>query len=450
MQDSHKDDSAAILVGRLIRSYRDDLRRNGRRLSQEGLLDLMVERGEEYAANLDRSSLSRWESGARLAPREFLISFGRSLRVPGSEMDRMLSLAGYDALGDEEGRAAVLAAAQSVESQVESLQREVRSLVDSASPYGPPVDVHGVARDALRRVAPPTIYALLAGFAMNALGLNETPALLGYVLGAHAIVIGQGAARWVKPGRDPSEHDRVVDLFFMSLSFTLNASLLIGAFDKTDHFGFYSIEALTNTPLTFLFTILAHLALSLAASTMFSLLWRRQQGSGRRGAFQRAVWTTLLPLLFTYISISIVANLGAWISLLVVFGILLGAFTTIVALNEPGITLGDVDFVLRAAIVVIALLCAVGVTGSTISYLDPGMMTLAFGFRLIPLGEVSAEQLGYTAEERVKLMRMGNLCMYAALIAYLAAVVGGYLLMTIRRTASRPGPCANQQFGPCE
>ena len=68
MDDSHRDDSAATLVGRLIRSYRDDVISNGKRLTQEGLLYLMVERGEEYATDLDRSNVSRWESGARLAP----------------------------------------------------------------------------------------------------------------------------------------------------------------------------------------------------------------------------------------------------------------------------------------------------------------------------------------------------------------------------------------------
>ena len=435
--ESHRDDGAAILVGRLIRSYRDDARRNGRRLSQEGLLDLMVERGEEYASDMDRSSVSRWESGTRLAPREFLVAFGRSLRVPGPEMDRMLSLAGYDTLSDEEGWTAILAAAQSVESQVESLQREVRSLIDSASPPEPPVDTYAVARDALWRMAPPGVYALVVGFVLNALGLNGTVALLGYILVALAIVIGQGVLRWLKPERDRYEHDHVVDLFFISLFFTLNASLLIGAFDKTDHFGFYTIEAFTNTPMSFLATFLAHLALSLVASIMFSVLWRRQQGSNRgRSAFERAVWTTLPPLLFTYISISIFANLGAWISLMVIFGILFGAFTTIVALNEPGMALGDVGFVLKAAIVVIALLCTVGVAGSLIAYLEPGMMMTAFEFRIIPLGEVSVEQLGYTPEERVKLMRVGNLCTYVAVIVYLATVVGGYLLVTIRRAAS--------------
>ena len=119
MGELHNDHSAAILVGRLIRSYRDDARSEGRRLSQEGLLNLMVERGEEYAADLDRSNVSRWESGARLAPREFLVALGRTLNLPKPEVDRMLSLAGYETLGEEEGRAAMLAAAQSIESRVD-------------------------------------------------------------------------------------------------------------------------------------------------------------------------------------------------------------------------------------------------------------------------------------------------------------------------------------------
>ena len=346
MDDFHRDASAAVLIGRLIRSYRDDARRHGQRLSQDGLLDLMVERGEEYAANLDRSSVSRWESGERLAPREFVVAFGRSLRVPGQEVDRMLSLAGYDTLADEESRAAILAAAQSVESQVESLQREVRSLIDSASPRPSPVDAYAIARDALWRIAPPGVYAVVVGTVLNALGLNETPALLGYVLGAYAIVIGLGVLRWVKPSRERSEHDRAVDLFFMSLFFMMDSSLLAGAFEKTDHFGFYTIEAFTNTPISFLFTILSHLALSLVASIMFSVLWRRQHGSDR-SVFERAVWTTLPPLLFTYISISLATNLGGWYFFMVVFGILFGTFTAIVALNEPGMALAAVGFVLR-------------------------------------------------------------------------------------------------------
>ena len=436
MRNYHRVDGSAILVGRLIRSYRDDARRNGGRLSQEGLLDLMVERGEEYAADLDRSSLSRWEGGARLAPREFLVAFGRSLRVPEQEVDRMLSLAGYDALADEESRAAILAAAQSVESQVESLQREVRSLIGAARPPHPPVDVYGVARDALRRSAPPGLFVLVVGFILNALSLNGTPALLGYVLGTHAIVIGQGVLRWARRSRGRSEHDHVVDLFFMSLFVVMDSSRLIGAFHKTDHFGFYTIEPFMNTPMSSLSTGLSHLTLALGASIMFSVLWRRQQGSGRRSAFERAFWTTLPPILFAYVSIGIVISLGGWNFFTIVYGILLGAFTTIVALNEPDMELGDGAFVLKAAIAVIGLLCAIGVAGSLIAHFDPGMMMTSVDFRIIPLREVSPEQLGYTPEEGLALMRVGHLGLYAEVITYLVTVVGGYLLVTIRRAAS--------------
>ncbi|MCE2458135.1 MAG: hypothetical protein J4G14_10015, partial [Dehalococcoidia bacterium] len=58
MTESDRNDSGAVLVGRLIRTYLDEARRNGRRLTQEGLLDLMVELGDESAASWDRSMIS--------------------------------------------------------------------------------------------------------------------------------------------------------------------------------------------------------------------------------------------------------------------------------------------------------------------------------------------------------------------------------------------------------
>ena len=186
----------------------------------------------------------------------------------------------------------------------------------------------------------------------------------------------------------------------------------------------------------FLLTILSNLALSLAASIMFSVLWRRQQGPGRgRSAFERAVWTTLPPLLLTYVTVCIFTNLGAWISLMAIFVVLFGAFTIIVALNEPGMSLGDANFVLRAAIAAITILCSFGVAGALVSYMDMDTALTAADIRIIPLPEISAEELGYTPEEGVKLLRLGTLWMSLANISYLVTVVGGYLLVTIRRTA---------------
>ncbi len=440
MDESRGDNGAAVLVGRLIRSFRDDLRPNGRRLSQEGLLHLMVARGEEVADNMDRSTLSRWETGERLAPREFLEALGRTCDIPQHVLDRLMSLAGYDGPGDETERESTAATVRDIESQVATIQRDIRSLVDAAASPEPALDAFAVVKSTLRRAALPGVFALAVGFVLNAVGQNGTLALLVYALAVLALVLGQGVLRWVKRDRDLPERDHVVDLFYISLFFTLNASLLISMLTKSDHFGFHTSAAFTNTPVSFLLTMLAHLAhlaLSLAGSVMFSVLWSRQYGPrGSLSAFSRAFWTTLPPLLFVYINLVVFTNLGNWIHFTYIFGILFIAFATIVAFNEPGMALRDGGFVLKAAVVVTTLLGALGIIGTLAGYLDPGLVMTAEDFRIIPLREVSPEALGYTDEERSALWRLGILWMSFATIVYIVAVVGGYLIMTINRLAS--------------
>ena len=227
-----------------------------------------------------------------------------------------------------------------------------------------------------------------------------------------------------------------MDLFFISIFFTSNTSVLIGALTKADHFGFYTIEAFTNTPMPFLFATLAHLSISLIASVMFSVLWRRQSGTEEIGStFSRAVWITLPPLLFAYGSIVVFTNLGVWMSFMVVYGILFGTFTTIVALNEPEMNLVDADFFLKAAIVVITLLTVFGVIAVIIGYMEPHVLVTVSEFRIISLPPISAEDLGYTPEEGIQYLRIGGAWMALANIVYLTTVVGGYLLVTIRRAA---------------
>ena len=432
MDESGRDDSKDILVGRLIRSYRDDVRRKGRRLSQDGLIDLMVERGEESADSLDRSSVSRWESGARRAPREFLVAFGRALDIPKGEMDTMLSLAGYDSLREEERRDAILSATQRIETQMESIRRDVRSIADSNAEA--PVDTVAVVRSALWKIGPPGMYALVVGFVLNAMDLNGTLALLAYVVFSLAIVVGQGALRWLKRGPDRPERDQVVDLLFISLFFTLNTPLLIGALTKSDHFGFYTFDTFTNTPMPFLFTILVNLALSLVASVMFRLLWDRRHGMG---SFSHAVWTTLPPILFVYANIFVFTNLSNWIYFMLVLGTLFGAFVIIVALNEPEFELRDSDFVFRTVIVAIILLCSFGAVGTLLAQREPNIMITGAFYRIIPLPEISPEELGYTAEQGVERLRLGSLWMGVANMLYLVTVVGGYLIATIRRVSNR-------------
>ena len=437
MANSEKNDGAAALVGRLIRSYREDGRRNERRLSQDSLLEFMVERGESYAVNLDRVNISYWETGARLAPREFLIAFGRAFDIPQDEMDRILSFAGYDSPSDANGDEAVLKATQGIESRVESLQQDVRGLVDSTVEPEPRVNAPAVVKSALWRMAPPGIWILAAGFFFNAMDMNGTLILVGYVVIALSIAVGHGVVRWLNRGRDLWAREHIVDLFFISLFFTLNTQGLIATLTKADLFGFYTVEGFANTPMPFLFAMLVNLQLSLVASVMFSLLWsRRHAAKSGEGALSRAAWITLPPLLFAWANIVVSTNLGAWMYFLLIFGILFGAFTIIVALDESETALGEMRVVFKVLIVAIAVLTTFGFVSTLMGYIDPGMALTSAEFRIIPLPEISAEELGYTPEEGMKLIGLGILWKSLAAFLYLVIVVGGHLTMAIRRTTS--------------
>ena len=428
-----RDKSAALLVGRLIRSYRTSVRRNGRELSQEGLLELMVERGEDYADRLDRSSVSHWERGARLAPKEFLEAFGRALDVPRHEIDLILVLAGYDSPRDDNDRRAILVAASSINSMPERVQRDVRELVDFATRKPSLEDSSDVVGEALRRAVWPGMYVLAAGFALNAMGLESMAVLLAYALVAASVVAGKWVLQWLKSARDTSAQENIAGLFFISLFITLNSSVLIGAVTKADHFGFYTIAPFTNTPTPFVLTMIVNLGLSLAGLVMFSLLWRSQYRTEGRGAFARSVFITLPPILFVYVNIVIFTNFGAWIYFMIVFGVMFGSFTAIVAFNEPGLKLAQDGFALKATVLVIVLLCSVGVCSLIIVYMEPDMVMAAADFRIIPLPAVSHIDLGYTAEEGVERLRLGMMIMSLTTIVYTAVVVGGYLIMTVRR-----------------
>lgn len=189
----------------------------------------MVERGEGYAASLDRSSISHYERGTRLAPREFLEAFGRALDVPEREIDLMLALAGHESPRNDPGRDAVLAAARSIETWAESVQQDVRTLIDSVAPSGPPADATAVVWSTLRKAALPGVYALAVGFVLNAMGLNGTAVLLAYALVAASIVTGQWVLRWRKSPRESSAQEHISGLLFISLFVSLNSSVLIGA-----------------------------------------------------------------------------------------------------------------------------------------------------------------------------------------------------------------------------
>lgn len=87
------------------------------------------------------------------------------------------------------------------------------------------------------------------------------------------------------------------------------------------------------------------------------------------------------------------------------------------------------------AIFAMVLLCSFGIVGAATVYLEPNIQITAAYVRVIPLPEVSPAALGYSDERGGRRLGLGNLWKSLATIVYLVTVVGGYLLVTIRRAA---------------
>ncbi len=87
------------------------------------------------------------------------------------------------------------------------------------------------------------------------------------------------------------------------------------------------------------------------------------------------------------------------------------------------------------AVFAMVLLCSFGMVGAATVYLEPNIQITAAYIRVIPLPEVSPAAPGYSDEQGGRRLRLGDLWMALATFVYLVTVVGGYLLVTIRRAA---------------
>ena len=469
----------AVQVGRLIRSYREDRVHGGGRLTQERLGELMGEADARYAGGYDHANISHWENGHAMPARRPLIAVGRALRLSDAEMDGILGLAGYEPLSE---RAETLSGVRRVDARTEDIQRDVRSLEDAAataateraetlggvrridartesigartdaidaktdalpdiqrgvrilveSAAEPPPDAKTFAKDALRRAAPPGIYAAAVGWALNALGMNGTLVLAAYAAIALAIVGGGAVLRRRRA-------DAVSELFFITLFFILNVSLPLFAITRMDQFGFYALIPWSGSSYFLLLALTAHLALALAASVIFDVLRVRMYSRGGPSrAFARALGTALPPCLFAFFNMLLFVNEGGWVFYLVTLGVSVGAFTAILAFRDDRVELSDWEakVALAALLAVIIILCAVGAAGTIAAYLSPSPTALP-DHNLFTSWEIDWERLGYPPEEFMERQRVGTLIMSISAIAYLATALGGFLLAEVRRQMRR-------------
>lgn len=425
-------------LGDLLALYRRGFG-GGRGLSRGELLAALSERGA-LCAGLDESALSRWENGERRPPRGFLADFAGALRLSRPEADALMALAGYAPSAPDEEAAELLALAHGVYAQAQRARpADASPPADSpkTAARGPAMNAATLAKETFRRAAGPGIYASAVAYALNALGMDGAVVQASYSAAALAIVGGQGVLRWRRA-------DATSELFFISLFFVLNASLLMFSVTRMDHFGFFALVPWGGEWTFLLLTFFAHLALALVASVAFDALRvRMYSGAGPRSAFARALWTALPPCLFVFGNMLVFVNEGGWFFHLVALGVVFGAFAAILAFQDGGAALSEWDakMSLIAAVAAIALLCAIGSAGTIVAYLSPS--PLAFpDHNLFMSWEVDYARIGYPPEEALERYRLGVALMSAAVIAYLATALGGYLVSAIYRHVARHNAAA--------
>ena len=397
------------LAGRLVRSYREDSTHGGGTLSQDALLYLISAHrdiGEDgVAVKYDHGDLSRWENGESPIPQEFLQDFCTALEISQAETEDILSLAGGETESEEE--------------------------ISDRNPVIPAL------KSSLGKTVPPGGYAYLGGYSLGALGFNGTELLLAYVGGLLALITGLGVWRWRRSG----ESDEVIDdLFFVSLLFLLNTPLLLGAVTRVDPYGLFSLPAFEVGAFLFMLVIMVNLALSLAAWYFFIYLRRWLMMKENLDPYMRSVGITLPPIISVYIFILLFSNPGGWMYYLAILGTLFGAFTVIVAFNDPDAYWSEhkAKWAPPVALQVIVILCVLGVAGMLVAYFEPSLIIDTSHSNILWSWESGFVSLGFPEDELIERFRVGVVWMSLAAIVYLTIIIGSYIMVTVHRRASAP------------
>ncbi len=410
-----------------MRAYRQarTSKSTGRRLSQNGLLDLMGQVDPKYLEKHDHSTVVRWESGATLPTKERLEVFGRALNLSRAEIRGLFALAGLEdgANTGLDNDTLDLVAASDASEHVTLKAGATSAWSDPSS--GP----RQVTRYAWSRFILPGSCVALAGYFMAMLGWNSSFMLAAYVGVALFALTAQGFWRLRRS-------DDFAELFFVTIFFQLSIPLLHAPLTRMDAYGLYSLGGLAGTSIPFTLSLVVNLAVSTVAGLMFILI-RRWQYSGPgdgKSAYSRAAWIVLPPIAFVYAFLLAFSNVGFWIVGLALFTLLAGVFTTLVALRDPDISIGEWDrrFMLCTAVTVVIVLSALGLGAILVTYMQPSSYAVT-DQGLFYSWEMDFDALGYSADEYVERSRLAVAWASLTTLAYMIVVIGGKLIVTIYR-----------------
>ena len=434
MLDAESRRLRAKQVGMLMQAYRRAYSENGeaKRLSQEGLLNLMGEADSRYLDRYDRSTVARWESGDIRPNRERLEVFGRALDLTHIEIDGLISLASLEP--DDAGPA------DEARSLVDSANADAAVLVDTGEHPGPeefatvaggddsPPYARHLMRYAFSRFLLPGSCVALAGYFLASLGWNSSFVLAIYVGVAMSLLAAQGFLRL-------RSSDDLGDLLFVTVFCQLSIPLLHAPLTRMDAYGLYSLGDFGGTSIPFTLSLITNLLVATVAGLMFNFLRRWQYSpAGGKSVYSRAAWIVLPPIAFVYAFLLAFSNVGFWIVGLGLFTLLAGVFTTLVILRDKDVSIGEWDrkFLLCTAMAVTIVLSAIGLFAILATYLQPSLYAVSEQ-GLFYSWDVDYDALGYPPEEYFERSRLAVVWASLTTLAYMVIVIGGKLIVTIYR-----------------
>ena len=420
-------------VGMLMRAYRHSYRQEAgaKRLSQNGLLDLMAQVDSSYAGRHDHSTVVRWESGAIRPTRERLLVFGQALSLSPTEVDGLISLAGLDTNAATKTQDLVepdnVAVAESA-----GVPGPLNADTAAAEPEGKASSSYAgyAIRYVRSRFLVPGLSVALAGYFLALLGWNSSFMLAVYVGVATCVLTAQEFLRLRRSDNDLRE------LLFVTVFFQLSIPLLHAPLTKMDAYGLYSIGDFAGTSIPFTLSLIANLLVAMASGLMFHFLhrWQYSGPTVEKGVYGRAAWTVLPPIALVYAFLLAFSNVGFWIVGLGLFTLIAGVFTTLVVLRDRDISISEWDrkFLLSTAVAVTIVLSALGLAAILATYLQPSSYDVSEQ-GLFYTWTMDFDALGYPADEYFERARLAVTWSSLTTLAYMVIVIGGKLIVTIYR-----------------
>lgn len=441
MPDRDTQRSRSTQVGILMRAYREAFSPSdgSRGLTQEELLRRMAMVDSQYADRSSHTMVSRWESGTTRPNRQRIEVFGKALNLSASEVEGLMTLAGFKSIAVARPDPADVDPASETTESGASGAPEANATAELEAPVGvvASLGIGEALRFSVMSCLLPGLCILASGYILMAAGLMDPWLPTVYVVSIMSLMLAYKFMRM--RGAYALQEFLSISLFFL-----LSAQLLTSAMTRMDIYGFYTLGEFAVKPFPYMLALLVNLIMSSTAALVFQLLWNWQYCSGRGATdpLRRAITVVVPPAALVYLSILVLSNIGVWIEFGVQLAALSGTFIILLLLRDPAVDPPERDrrFFLYVSVAVAVTIAIVGGAAVMALYLAPGLPSILPDHNLLYSWDIDFHALGYPAEEAMDRLNVGYLWQNVCIYVYMVLVVGGSMISSMYRFTTRAVP----------